>query len=733
MKAFIYSFLFLFVTISLPAKSQSLSKNKQVNEMQRKAAAMEAPDAMQKDSVLLAHGHTRIDPYFWMRLSDDQKTADEPDEQTSRVVNYLEAENSYTEKVMSHTEETQEKLYEEIVGRIKQDDESVPYLSNGYWYYQRYEEGGEYPIYCRKKGNLDAEEEVILNVNELAEGYDFYNVSRPVVSPDNKLVAFAVDTLSRRVYTIHFKNLETGEILADELPNAQPGGAWANDNKTFFYTTKNKVSLLSEKIRRHKLGTSISKDVVVYHEEDPSFYIGVYKSKSDDYIIIGNESTLVSDYHYLPANDPEGEFQQFIPRGEEHEYSIEHYKDKWYILTNWEATNFRLMETPVGNTAQANWKEVVSHRENVLLTDLEVFENYLVLSERSNALTHLRIMNQQNAEEHFVNFDEEAYVTYVSVNDEFNTKKLRFIYSSLTTPMSTIDYDMQTREKDVKKVQEVVGGHNPNEYVTERFFVTARDGAEVPMTLVYKKTTEKTPETPVLQYAYGSYGSSTDPFFSSTRLSLLDRGFVWAIAHIRGGQEMGRQWYEDGKMFNKMNTFTDFIDCSQYLIDEGWTSTDHLYAYGGSAGGLLMGAVVNMAPELYNGVIAAVPFVDVVSTMMDESIPLTTNEFDEWGNPKNKDSYEYMMTYSPYDNVVEQEYPNMLITTGYFDSQVQYWEPAKWVAKLRDYKTGDNTLLLHTQMGTGHSGASGRFQRYKQTALQYAFLLDLEKFNLEKR
>ena len=495
MKAFIYSFLFLFVTISLPAKSQSLSKNKQVNEMQRKAAEMEAPDAMQKDSVLLAHGHTRIDPYFWMRLSDDQKTADDPDEQTSRVVNYLEAENSYTEKVMSHTEETQEKLYEEIVGRIKQDDESVPYLSNGYWYYQRYEEGGEYPIYCRKKGSLDAEEEVILNVNELAEGYDFYNVSRPVVSPDNKLVAFAVDTLSRRVYTIHFKNLETGEILADELPNAQPGGAWANDNKTFFYTTKNKVSLLSEKIRRHKLGTSISKDVVVYHEEDPSFYIGVYKSKSDDYIIIGNESTLVSDYHYLPANDPEGEFQQFIPRGEEHEYSIEHYKDKWYILTNWGATNFRLMETPVGNTAQANWKEVVSHRENVLLTDLEVFENYLVLSERSNALTHLRIMNQQNAEEHFVNFDEEAYVTYVSVNDEFNTKKLRFIYSSLTTPMSTIDYDMQTREKDVKKVQEVVGGHNPNEYVTERFFVTARDGAEIPMTLVYKKTTEKTTRT----------------------------------------------------------------------------------------------------------------------------------------------------------------------------------------------------------------------------------------------
>lgn len=694
--------------------------------MKENARSASAPVAKKQDSVLVAHGHTRVDPYFWMRLTDEQKTAKEPDVQTQDVVNYLNAENDYTEKVMTHTKEIQEELYEEIVGRIKQNDESVPYFKNGYWYYNRFEEGKEYPIYCRKQSSLDNEEEVMLDANELAEGHAYYNASGLVVSPDNKILAFAEDTISRRVYHVRFKNLETGEYLEDKLDNAQPGGAWAKDNKTFFYTTKNKVSLLSEKIVRHTLGTDPATDAVVYQEKDPSYYIGVYLSKSGDYVIIYNSSTLVSDYHILPADNPNGAFKQFIPRGEKHEYSIEHYKDKWYIVTNWEAINFRLMETPVANTAQSNWKEVVGHREDVLLQGIDVFDNYLVLSERSNALTHLRIKDQTSDDEHYLDFGEPAYVAYTSTNPEFNTKTLRFVYSSLTTPRSTIDYNMATKERQIMKQQEVVGGHDPEEYITERIFAPARDGVQIPMSIVYKKTTKKSPNTPLLQYAYGSYGSSTDPWFNSSRLSLLDRGFIFAIAHIRGGQEMGRQWYEDGKMFKKINTFTDFIDCSKYLIDQGYTSADHLYAQGGSAGGLLMGAVVNMAPELYNGVIAAVPFVDVVSTMMDETIPLTTNEFDEWGNPKNKDSYDYMLSYSPYDQVKEQEYPNMLVTTGYFDSQVQYWEPAKWVAKLRDKKTDDNILIMKTNMEAGHGGASGRYRRYKETALQYAFFMDLE-------
>lgn len=694
--------------------------------MKENAQGLEAPVAMKKDSNLVAHGHTRVDPYFWMRLTDEQKTAENPDDQTKNVVDYLNAENDYTDKVMTHTSDYQEMLYNEIVGRIKQTDESVPYFSNEYWYYTKYEEGNEYPIFCRKKGTLDNPEEVMLDVNELAKGHEYYSASGLTVSKDNKILAYAEDTVSRRVYTYRFKNLETGETYEDRLDNAQPGAAWANDNKTFFYTTKNKVSLLSEKIKRHVLGSDTAQDEVVYHEKDPSYYIGVYKSKSDQYIVIYNSSTLVSDYHILNADNPSGSFQQFTPRGEKHEYSIAHYQDKWYIVTNDDALNFRLMETPVGKTSMEHWKEVIPHRPDVLLQGLDIFDKYLVLSERSNALTHIRIKDQTSNDEHYLDFGEAAYVAYTSTNPEFNTDQLRFVYSSMTTPRSTIDCNMATKEREIKKQQEVVGGHNPDDYVTERIFAKARDGVMIPMSIVYKKSTQKTADTPLLQYAYGSYGSSMDPWFSSVRLSLLDRGFIYAIAHIRGGQEMGRQWYEDGKMFKKKNTFTDFIDCSKHLISEGYTSADHLYAMGGSAGGLLMGAVINMAPELYNGVIAAVPFVDVVSTMMDETIPLTTNEFDEWGNPKNKDSYDYMLSYSPYDQVSEQDYPNLLITTGYFDSQVQYWEPAKWLAKLRDKKTDDNILVMHTNMEAGHGGASGRFKRYRETALEYAFFLDLE-------
>ena len=687
----------------------------------------DAPVAAKADTILKEHGQTRIDPYFWMRLTDEQKRAQEPDDHTKEVLAYLNAENDYTQQVMSHTEDLQQKLYDEIVGRIKQTDESVPYQSNGYWYYTRYEEGGEYPIYCRKKGSLDAEEEVLLNVNEMAEGYGYYSAGALNVSPDNKILAFAEDTLSRRIYTIRFKNLETGEYLDDQIENTTGSGAWANDNKTFFYTAKNKVSLLSEKIYRHELGTQPEMDVMVYHEKDPSFYIGVYKSKSDDYVIIWNSSTLVSDYHVLDATNPRGDFQQFIPRDENaHEYGISHFKDKWYIVTNRDATNFKLMETSVNNTDESSWKEVIPHRDNVLLEGIELFNEYMVVDERENGLTNLRIINQESGDEHYLDFGEPAYNAYISTNAEFDTKTLRFGYTSLTTPNSTYDYNMETKEKTLMKRQEVVGGHNPDDYVTERVWATVRDGEKVPISIVYKKGFEKDGNGPLLQYGYGSYGATIDASFSSVRLSLLDRGFAFAIAHIRGGQMMGRQWYEDGKMFKKINTFNDFIDCSKFLIEEKYTSQEHLYAQGGSAGGLLMGAVVNMAPELYKGILAAVPFVDVVSTMWDETIPLTTNEFDEWGNPKELESYEYMMSYSPYDNVTAQNYPNMLVTTGLFDSQVQYWEPAKWVAKLRDMKTDDNTLILDTDMEAGHGGASGRFKRYKTTALQYAFLLDLE-------
>ena len=685
-----------------------------------------APMAEKKDTMLTTHGHMRIDPYFWMRLTDEQKIAEKPDEQTKKVLAYLEAENDYSNAVMSHTADLQKKLYEEMTGRIQQNDESAPYFKNGYWYYTRYEEGKDYPFHCRKKSSLEAQEEVMLDVNELAEGYAYYAVRGLTVSPDNKILAFGEDILSRRVYTIRFKNLETGEFLPDRLSNTTGSGAWANDNQTIFYTSKNKVSLLSEKIWKHRLGNQQSTDVLQFEEKDPSFYIGVTRSKSGEYIIIEEESTLACDYYILEADKPDGKFRQFTSRESPHEYYIQHFEDKFFIRTNWNAQNFRLMECPENATSKENWKEVIPHRENVLLNDLEVFKDHLVVQERSNALTKLKIINQNTKEEHYLDFSEPAYVVYTSTNPEFETEKLRFGYSSLTTPNTIYDYNMQSRERQIIKQDEVVGGHDPEDYVTERLFATARDGVKVPISLVYRKGLVKDGQAPLYLYAYGSYGSSTDPWFRSINLSLLDRGFVYAIAHIRGGQEMGRQWYEDGKMFNKKNTFTDFVDCAKFLIDQQYTSPEHLYARGGSAGGLLMGAVVNLAPELFNGVIAAVPFVDVVTTMLDETIPLTSNEFDEWGNPKNKDAYDYMFSYSPYDNLEHKDYPNMLVTTGLFDSQVQYWEPAKWVAKLRHIKSDDNILMLKTNMTAGHGGASGRLSRYRQTAMEFAFFLSLE-------
>jgi oligopeptidase B len=683
------------------------------------------PIAEKVEKQLVANGDTRIDNYYWMKLSDEEKNASNPSAHTQRVFDYLEAENAYTDQVLGHTDSLQNALYEEIVGRIKQTDESVPYLSNGYWYYTRYEEGNEYPIYCRKMEDMDADEEILLNVNEMAEGHDYYNARGLSISPDNKMLAYGVDTVSRRRYTIYFKNLENGETMSTTIPNTSGGTVWAMDNQTIFYASKDPVTLLQNKIYKHKVGSDTQDDELIYEEKDDTFYTGIYRTKSDKFLIIWSGSTLTNHYQILEADDPDGTFREFNPREHGLEYSIEHYENKFYVTTNWDALNFRLMETPDDATGKENWQEVIAHREDVLLSGVEVFKNWLVVSERANGLRQLRVINQKTKEEHYLDFGEQAYTAYVSTNRVYDSEILRYGYTSMTTPNSTYDYDLNSREKELKKQQEVVGGYNSEDYVTERLYGEARDGTLVPISLVYKKGLEKNGDNPLLLYGYGSYGATIDPSFSSTRLSLLDRGFVYAIAHIRGGQTLGRQWYEDGKMFKKKNTFNDFIDCGEYLIDQNYTNKDKLFAMGGSAGGLLMGAVVNMRPDLWKGVVAAVPFVDVVTTMLDESIPLTTGEFDEWGNPTALESYEYMKSYSPYDQVRKQAYPNMLVTTGLHDSQVQYWEPAKWVAKIRDMKTDDNVLLLETNMEAGHGGASGRFERYKVTALEYAFFLNL--------
>ncbi len=670
------------------------------------------------------HGDTRVDNYYWMRLSDEQKNAENPDEATKKVVSYIEQENQYTDSVMAHLDPLKDHLFEEIKSRIKQTDLSVPYKYHGYYYITRYNEGQEYPIYSRKKGSLDATEEIMLDVNELAKDYDFYVVGGRNVSLNNELLAYGEDTLSRRIYNIRFKNLNTGEMLDDVIENTTGRVVWANDNKTVFYTRKD-AALRAYKIFKHVIGTDAKDDVEVFHEADETFNAYVYKTKSDQYIVIGSSATLSNEYRILDADNPSGSFKLFSPRERKLEYSISHFDGHWYILTNKDgATNFKLMKTPEANTSQENWEDVIGHRKETLLEGVEIFKDFMVLSERSNASTNIQIRPWNGDKPHFIDFGETAYTVYTSVNPEFNTDQLRISYTSMTTPNTTYDYDMNKRQLDLLKQQEVLGDFNPINYTSERVMVKARDGVEVPMSIVYKNGFKKDGTMPVLLYGYGSYGYSMDPYFSSVRLSLLDRGFAYAIAHIRGGQEMGRQWYENGKYLKKKNTFTDFIDCGKYLVDQKYADAGHLYAMGGSAGGLLMGAVMNMAPELWNGVIAAVPFVDVVTTMLDESIPLTTGEFDEWGNPKDKTYYEYMKSYSPYDNVEQKDYPSTLITTGYFDSQVQYWEPLKWIAKLRDQKTDNNPLLLHCQMETGHSGSSGRFERLKTSALEYAYLLD---------
>ncbi len=678
------------------------------------AATIKPPIATKIPKELTAHGQTRIDNYYWLNERDNPK-----------VMEYLKAENAYKEAVMAHTKNFQEKLYNEIVGRIKQTDMSVPYKDQGYYRYTRYEEGTEYPIYCRKKGNVDAEEEILLNVNKMAKGYDFFNVAGYTTSSNNNLIAYGVDTVSRRLYTLYFKDLTSGEVLNDQIPNTEGRAAWANDNKTVFYALKDTTTLRPYKIMKHVLGTAVASDKVIYTEEDETFNIDVYKTKSKKFLFIISYHTLSTEYRFCDADSPDGEFRIIQPRERNLEYNVDHFQDYFYIRTNLDAKNFRLMKTPIDRTTKENWTEVIPHSDDILLEGFEIFSNYLVLSERKNGLTQLRIIKWSDRSEHYLDFGEEAYLAYISMNPDFDTDLLRYGYTSLTTPNSIYDYNMDTREKTLLKQEEVLGNFDPNNYFTERHFATARDGTKVPISLVYRKGLEKDGNNPLLLYGYGSYGYSTDPAFDSTILSLLDRGFVYAIPHIRGGSEMGRYWYEEGKLLNKKNTFTDFIDCAEYLIAQKFTNPDKMFAMGGSAGGLLMGAVVNMRPDLWKGVIADVPYVDVITTMLDTSIPLTTSEFDEWGNPSNKEYYDYMLSYSPYDNVEAKDYPAMLVTTGFHDSQVQYFEPAKWVAKLRAMKTDNNLLIFHINMEAGHGGVSGRFRQYREIALDFAFMFDL--------
>lgn len=674
---------------------------------------LSAPMAKIVPHQLEAHGDVRVDNYYWLRERDNPE-----------VIAYLEAENAYKNASMKHTESLQQKLYDEMVGRIKKDDDSVPYLKNGYYYYSRVVAGGEYALYCRKKGSLSAAEEILLDGNELAVGHGFFSLRGLQVSPNQNILAYSVDTVGRRFYTIQFKDLTTGEPLTDVLPDVTGNVVWANDNKTIFYTKQDPQTLRSHRIYRHTLGTDPAGDELVYEEPDETFSSFVFKTRSNEYILIVSNQTLSTEYRYLKANDPTGTFQVFLPRERGHEYGIDHHQDHFYIRTNDQAKNFRLMKAKVGRGGKADWREVIPHREDVYLSGVNLFRDFMVVAERRGGLPRMRIMPFEG-EGHELDFGEAAYIARPMDNYDFDTQVLRYGYGSMTTPWSVYDYEVGSRQKTLLKQEEVLGGFERNNYQIERLSVPARDGKEVPVSVVYRKGMRRDGSHPLLLYAYGSYGAAIDPSFSSPRLSLLDRGFVYVIAHIRGGQVLGRGWYEDGKLLKKKNTFTDFIDVGDFLVKEGYTGSDRLFAEGGSAGGLLMGAIFNMRPDLFKGVVAAVPFVDVITTMLDTEIPLTAGEFDEWGDPRIKEYYEYMLSYSPYDQVEAKDYTNLLVTTGLHDSQVQYWEPAKWVARLRALKTDSNRLLLHTNMEAGHGGSTGRFERLHRTALTYAFMLDL--------
>ncbi len=716
----IYTFAGLLLNSCEPSQeSQPMTDTRQLHESSIVNRATEAhpPVARIEPETLEIHGDMRIDPYFWMNRRDHEE-----------VIAYLEAENRYTDELMQDLKPFAENLFEEMKGRILQTDESVPYLNNGYYYYTRFEEGKEYPVYCRKKGSTDAEEEILLDVNVMAEPHAYYSVGQLSVSPDNRWMVFSEDIVSRRIFTLRFKNLETGEILETSIPGTMGYAIWANDNKTIFYGLKDPVTLRGHKIMRHTLGTDPAGDVMVFEEKDDTFYTYAYISKSRKYIIIGSFATVSNEFHYIDADNPTGTKVLFQPRERHLEYTINHVNDHFYIRTNLDARNFRLMRAKAGSTAKDQWEEVIPHRDDVLLEGIELFNRNLVLNERVDGMTRIRIMNWDGSDDHYIRFDEEVYLTYTTNNFEPDASQLRLGFMSLAVPNTVYDYHMADRKLTLLKQQEVLGDFDVSNYETRRILVPVRDGTRVPVSMVMRKGTPTDGTAPLLLYGYGSYGYSLDPTFSSSRLSLLDRGFIFAIAHIRGGEEMGRHWYEDGKLLNKKNTFYDFIDCGQYLVDNAYADPDRLFASGGSAGGLLMGAVINKAPELFRGVVASVPFVDVVTTMLDESIPLTTGEYDEWGNPNVEEYYHYIKSYSPYDNVAPHRYPALMIVTGYHDSQVQYWEPAKWVAKLRTQNTGNNPILFKTNMEAGHSGASGRFKAMRELADEYTFLLDIAGF-----
>jgi oligopeptidase B len=705
-KIVLYSLCLIFATSISKIKAQSMLQN------------IQPPVAKIIPKKLKKHHLTRTDNYYWLN-----------DRENPEVIDYLNKENDYYNAMTADSKDFQKDLFEEMKGRIKENDSSVPYFYNGYFYITRFETGKDYPIYTRKKESLSANEELLFDCNAMAKDHPFFQLGGMSVSPDNKLAIFSVDTVGRRIYTIQVKNLVNGTVLVDKIENVTGSAVWANDNKTIFYSSQDAVTLRSDKIFKHKLGTQQKEDVLIYFEKDDTYHVEIAKSKSKKYLAIESGSTLTTEYQILEADNPDGNFRLFQKRVRGVEYSINHYGDSFYIITNKDkAENFKLMKTLESKTSATNWTEVIAHRNDVLLEDIEIFKDFLVVEERSNGLNKIRIMPWSGTGEYYLPFESETYTAYTGTNMDFDTNILRYGYQSMTTPSSVIDFNMKTKTKVVLKEQEVLGGKfDKNNYTEKRIWATAKDGTKVPISMVYKKGLEQNGKNPLLQYAYGSYGYSMDASFSSTRLTLLDRGFIFAIAHIRGGEDLGRNWYEEGKLLKKKNTFTDFIACSEFLIQEKYTSPAHLYAEGGSAGGLLMGVVVNLAPELYNGVIAQVPFVDVITTMLDDSIPLTTGEYDEWGNPNKKEYFDYMLSYSPYDNVSAQAYPNMYVSTGLHDSQVQYWEPAKWIAKLRATKSNNNLLFLDTNMDAGHGGASGRFEAIKELAKEYSFLLYLEK------
>jgi oligopeptidase B len=674
---------------------------------------LKPPVAKIEPKVDTLSGQERVDNYYWLRERGNPE-----------VIAYLEAENEYTEAKMKHTQKLQDKLYHELVSRIKETDLSVPVKWGDFYYYSRTEEGKQYQIYCRKKGSLEAEEEILLDVNELAQGKDFYSLGVHQISPSHKLLAYSFDTTGGERYSLRIKDLQTGELLPDVIDSISRSVEWANDNKTLFYAVADEA-WRTYKLFRHTLGDDAENDELIFHEKDDAFFLGIDKSKSQEYIFLVLESMTTSEVHFLDADNPYGKFRIIHPRQQDVEYSTYHHGDNFYIVTNEDAKNFKLMRAPVSEPTRKNWKEVISHRDSVKLDRIEVFQDYMVLYEREDGLRQIRVNDFATGRIHKIEFPEPVYTCWGEWNPDYKSQLLRFNYASLVTPNSVYDYNMKTRDRELKKQKEVLGGYDPEEYQSERAFATADDGTRIPISMVYRKGMVKDGNNPLYLYGYGAYGASMDPWFSSNRLSLLDRGFIFAIAHVRGGGEMGRYWYEDGKLLNKKNTFTDFIAVAEHLIAENYTSSEKLVIDGASAGGLLIGAVVNMRPDLFEAVIADVPFVDLINTMRDESIPLTVIEWEEWGNPNKEDYYDYMMSYSPYDNVKAQDYPNMLILAGLNDTRVQYWEPAKWTAKLRAMKTDKNRLLLKTEMGSGHGGVSGRYSRLREIAFDYAFVLDV--------